>query len=600
MSDVAHLLDEAARLARAGDFVAAGAHYAAVLSAAPGHRAAMFGQAQVALARGDVQQAAQSLTLLAAHPEPALRAPLAQAFTALAHLLRSRGAYDAAVMAFDQATRLVPDDAQTWLALGSACMEAAQAHVDRSRHGATAAAYDPLAAAQAAFARAAALAPGVPAVVAARAMAARHACDFAVADPAVGQLERASADPAFACEPLAAVTLLRDAHAQRAGIEGYVRASLPRHERAPALVRSRGTRLRVGYLSSDLHDHATAHLAAGMFELHDRARLEVYAYATDRDDGSAMRARLRGAFEHWRDLRDADDAAAATLIARDGLDVLVDLKGHTRGVRWPILERRPAPAQVHWLGFPGTLGAPGTIDALVADAIVAPPGSDDEFAERVLRLPMCYQANDHRRVLPPRATRAAVGLPDDAVVLASFNQSWKLAAPFVAAWLAVMREQPATLLWLTAPHALTQHHLRTLASRAGVAPQRLVFAPLVSQQAHLARLQCADVALDVLPYGSHTTGSDALFCGVPLLSLRATTFAGRVGASLLAAVDLPELVADSMVSYTAMLANLAADRARRTALREHLEQGRGRLPLYDTEGFTRAFERMLESQAALG
>jgi protein O-GlcNAc transferase len=309
-----------------------------------------------------------------------------------------------------------------------------------------------------------------------------------------------------------------------------------------------------------------------------------------------MRTRLRGAFEHWRDVRTASDAEVASAIARDGLDILVDLKGHTQGARLAILARRPAPLQVHYLGFPGTLGY-GAIAAIVADDIVAPSGSEGEFAEAVLRVPMCYQVNDHRRVLPPAARRVDVGLPDAAVVLACFNQGYKLSEPFLAAWLAVMREAPATVLWLTVPHAMAQRNLRALAERAGVAPERVIFAPLVGQAAHLARLRCADVALDVLPYGSHTTGSDALFCGVPLLTMRGTTFAGRVGASLCRAVELPELVADSVVTYTAMLANLVDDRARRRHYRDHLEQGRTRLPLFDTAGFTRAFEDLLAHAA---
>ena len=595
MSLLADLLAQAAQAGQQGHFARARELYAEALAASPGHPAARFGLGQVALAAGDLRTAAEVLSALASVPEPSLREPLAQAFAVLAHALRARGVRDAAVAAFDERVRLAPTDPAAWLDLGSACMEAAQSHVDRAQAGRSQAApaYDPLAGAVAAFGRAWELVPGTPAVAAARAMAARHACAFAEATAALADLTALGATPRFACEPMSAVTLLDDAALARRGIEGYVRATLPPARRAPALVSSRGTRLRVGYLSSDFHDHATAHLAAGLFELHDRARVEAFAYALDRDDDSAMRARLRGAFEHWRDVRELDTAAAAAVIARDGLDVLVDLKGHTQGARPQLLAQRPAPTQVHYLGFPGTLGYPGAVDAFVADAITAPAGAESEFSEALLRLPVCYQVNDHRRVLPPSARRAEAGLPGDAVVLACLNQPYKLTEPFVTAWLAVLREVPATVLWLAAPHALTQRNLRAAAERAGVASERLVFAPLVPQAAHLARLQCADLALDVLPYGSHTTGSDALFCGVPLLTLRGTTFAGRVGASLCNAVQLPELVADSLVTYTALLANLAADRARLAHLHEHLVRGRGRLPLFDTAGFTRAFEAAL-------
>lgn len=600
MPSLADLLAQAAAAGQQGRYARARELYAEALLASPGHPAARFGLGQVALAEGDLRAAAELLSAVASAPEASLRAPLAQAFAVLAHALRARGLRDAVVAAFDQRARLAPTEAGAWLDLGSACMEAAQWHVDRAQAGRSqeTPAYDALAGAMAAFRRAEELAPGEPAVAAARAMAARHACAFSEANGAVADLAALARTPGFACEPMSAVTLLEDPAVARRGIEGYVRATLPPAHPAPAFVASRGHRLRVGYLSSDFHDHATAHLAAGLFELHDRARVEAFAYAMDRDDGSAMRARLRSAFEHWRDVREQDDAAAAAIIARDGLDVLVDLKGHTHGARPQILARRPAPVQVHYLGFPGTLGYPGAVDAFVADDITAPAGTEEEFSEALVRLPVCYQVNDHRRVLPPRTRRADAGLPEDAVVLACFNQPYKLTEPFVTAWLAVLREVPGTVLWLAAPHALTQRNLRAAAERAGVATERIVFAPLAPQAAHLARLQCADLALDVLPYGSHTTGSDALFCGVPLLTLRGTTFAGRVGASLCHAVQLPELVADSLVSYTALLANLAADRARRADLREHLARGRTRLPLFDTKAFTRAFEAALDGLAS--
>lgn len=599
MRDLPTILAEAVAAGSVGDLARARQRYDEALAQAPSHPAALFGSGQVALAAGDVEVAALHFSALADGADAALRAPLAQSFAALAEALRARGAYAAAVIARDHVVRLVGNDAQAWVALGNACMEAAQAHLDRERAGtASAAAFDPLAGALQAFARAAALAPEAPAIAALRALAARHAAAFDEAQDALAALRAAALTPGFACEPMTAVALLDDPLEQRAGIEGYVRRVLPASQCAPAFVRSPGTRLRVGYLSNDLHDHATAHLAAGLFESHDRTRFEVFAYATDRDDGSAMRARLRRAFEHWRDLREFDDAVAATVIAADRVDVLVDLKGHTHGARLAILARRPAPVQIHYLGFPGTLGYPGAIDAIVADAVVAPAGAEREFGERVLRLPACYQVNDRSRVLPPPVRRVDVGLADDAVVLACFNQPYKLAEPFVTAWLAVLREMPAAVLWLSASHDLTRRNLIAAARRGGVAAERLVFAPLVPQSAHLARLQCADLALDVLPYGSHTTGSDALFCGVPLLTVRGTSFAGRVGASLCGAVELADLVTDSLPTYTAVLADLVRDRARRAQYREHLVRGRTRLPLFDTEGFTRAFERMLEGVAS--
>jgi len=551
-----------------------------------------------ALHEGDPRRAAvhfhEALELDPDHG--AAREQLAAALYAYAHALRGGAAFEAAAAAFAQATNFAPENADGWFALGNACMEVEMQRVDAARAGtAPQPGEDYLAHAVAAFARAAALEPASPRIAANRAMAARYACAWPEARAALDVLRDLSHDTAFACEPMCAVALLDDAHAQRRGIENWARENVAGGA-APVVPKRRGERLRVGYLSTDFHDHATAHLAAGLFERHDQARFEVFAYAADEDDGSAMRGRLRAAFEHWRDVREVSDADAARLIAQDRLDVLVELKGHTRGTRLPILGHRPAPAQLHYLGFPGTIGYAG-VDAIVADAVVAPPDSDGEFAERVLRLPVCYQANDDRRVLPPAVSRAAAGLPERGLVLACFNQAYKLAQPFVQAWLDALREHDDAVLWLTVPHALARRNLAALAQASGIAPQRLIFAPTLPQEAHIARLRCADLALDVLPYGSHTTGSDALFAGVPLLTARGTTFAGRVGASLCAVAGLSDLVAESFGDYTATLAKLCADRARLAHYKRDLESERARLPLFDTEGFTRAFERMLESVA---
>jgi predicted O-linked N-acetylglucosamine transferase (SPINDLY family) len=385
-------------------------------------------------------------------------------------------------------------------------MEAETQRVD-ARYASVPTGEDWLAHAVDAFARASALRPDDPGIAAKHAMAARYACAWREADGALAVL---STSPRIACEPMTAVALLADATTQRDAIAAFTYAHAS--PAAPAIVRQRGTRLRVGYLSTDFHDHATAHLAAGLFECHDASRFETFAYAADRDDGSAMRRRLRAAFAHWRDVRELTDPQAAGLMRKDALDVLVDLKGHTRGTRLPILDHRPAPVQLHYLGFPGTLAHDG-VDGTIVDATVAP--DDAEFAERALRLPVCYQANDHRRALPPSLRREEAGLPADAMVLACFNQTYKLTEPFVRAWLEVMREHDHTVLWLTVPHALAQRNLIEFVAQSGIGPARVIFAPIVDQATHLARLQCADLALDVLPYGSHTTGSDALFAGVP-------------------------------------------------------------------------------------
>jgi protein O-GlcNAc transferase len=516
------------------------------------------------------------------------REGLASSLFAYAHELRAAGSIEAAAAAFAQSAKFAPDNADAWLALGNACMEAEMQRVDP--RNAAPGSEDWLAHAVDAFSHARTLRPDDPEVAAKHAMAARYACAWRDADDATASL---LASPTPTCEPMTAVALIADATTQRDAIAAWTRARTASPV-GPAIVRQRGARMRVGYLSTDFHDHATAHLAAGLFECHDANRFETFAYAADRDDGSAMRKRLRAAFAHWRDVRELDDAQVADVMRKDDLDVLIDLKGHTRGTRLPVLGYRPAPVQIHYLGFPGTLAFEG-IDGTIVDATVAP--DDAEFAERALRLPVCYQVNDHRRALPPSMRREDAGLPRDALVLACFNQTYKLTQPFVAAWLDVLREHDDAVLWLGVPHALARRNLAEFAARCGIDAARVIFAPMLDQPTHLARLQCADLALDVLPYGSHTTGSDALFAGVPLLTCRGTTFAGRVGASLCQAVELPELVCESLDAYAARLRALCADRASLRHYKEHLVRGRATLPLFDTPAFTRHFERLLEAVA---
>jgi predicted O-linked N-acetylglucosamine transferase (SPINDLY family) len=252
--------------------------------------------------------------------------------------------------------------------------------------------------------------------------------------------------------------------------------------------------------------------------------------------------------------------------------------------------------QIHYLGFPGTL-AYGAVDALVADPIVVPPGDERHYAEAVLRLPRCYQVNDRSRPRPPAPSRASVGLPERGLVLASFNQGYKLTRAYVEIWLDTLARHDDAVLWLSVPHVPARGNLRAAAAARGIAPERIVFADYAKQVQHLARLACADLALDVLPYGSHTTGSDALWCGVPLLTVTGSTFAGRVGTSLVRAAGLPSFAAGSFAEYGARLDALCANRAELAAAREHLERERQSLPLFDTERFARDFEALLERAA---
>lgn len=586
--------DEARAAARAGREAAP--------HAAEGYRV----ESEVLLACGDVAAALDVARAGAAtHPGHAFLAH------ALGKALKASGAAAQARTVLAAAASLVPGSGAIRMSLAAACLDAGQPDAAREHaERALAAGYDVAElwdnlgvaclrlsddeAAARAFAEAVARKPDLTPAVANLFLAQRKLAAWQRASEAERELLRLVEDPAAdpRCPPFVALFTRASMASQRRIARRWSARMLPavRERRAP---RARGGRLRVGYLSADFHAHATSYLIAGLLEHHDPTRFETVGYSLGVDDGSPTRHRVEAAFARFRDLRAVGDEKAAAIIEADALDILIDLKGHTLESRLGILARRPAPLQLHYLGYPGTIGYEA-IDAIIADAVVAPLDEDVLFAERVLRLPRCYQANDSARVLPPPASRQSLGFPEDAIVLASFNSPNKLSADVFAAWMAALSSAPAVLLWIYAPGEALRRNLRAAASRHGVDPARLRFAAKVGQLEHIARLRCADLALDLLPCGSHTTGSDALWAGVPLLSCRGTTFAGRVGASLLRDAGLAELATDSLEDYAATLAALVNDRGMLREYRAHLERHRHELPLFDTAGFARDFEALLE------
>lgn len=359
-------------------------------------------------------------------------------------------------------------------------------------------------------------------------------------------------------------------------------------------------RITIGYASADFHDHPTVHLMAAVLERHDRDRFRVVGYSWGPDDGSAARARVRAACDAFVDLRGVGDAAAVERIRADGAQLLVDLKGHTADARPGLFTARAAPVQVNWLGYPGTLGGSGW-DAVIGDPIVTPPGCEPDYDEQVVRLPTCYQPNDPARPRPTAGpARATLGLPEDAVVLCCMNAGWKVDAERFADWMTVLRAAPAAVLWLldANPGQGLEPALRATARAAGVDPARLVFASRAAREQYLARYLRADLFLDTFPYGAHTTASDALWMGCPVLTETGATFAARVATSLLHAVGMPELAVGTRERYVADAIALARDPARLAALRARLEAGRASAPLFDATRFTAELEAAYLALAA--
>jgi protein O-GlcNAc transferase len=356
--------------------------------------------------------------------------------------------------------------------------------------------------------------------------------------------------------------------------------------------KARDGRLRIGYLSADFHQHATSQLAVQMFESHDRARFEVTLFSAGPDDGTPLRQRMRAASEHWVELHGQGTAQIAAAIRAQQIDILVDVKGATHGSVMQAMAFRPAPVQVTWLGFPGTSGAP-YIDYLIGDAVVTPLEHAAHFSEKIAQLPLCYQPNDSRRALPQTAARAAWGLPDDATVLCGFHQSYKISREVFASWCRLLTARPDAVLWLLRWNANVQSTLTAAAAAHGIDASRLVFAPLLPADQHLSRLAAADVFLDAWPCNAHTTASEALWVGVPPVTLIGETFAQRVAASLLQASGLPELVCADVAHYERTVLELAAAPERRAALRARLVAQRA-APLFDGVRFARDIEALYE------
>ncbi|WP_236686386.1 O-linked N-acetylglucosamine transferase, SPINDLY family protein [Paramagnetospirillum magnetotacticum] len=362
--------------------------------------------------------------------------------------------------------------------------------------------------------------------------------------------------------------------------------------------KARRPRLRLGYLSEDFHDHATAYLLAEALESHDRSRFEIFAYSYGPEDKGAVRTRLRDACDHWVELAALSEADCAKRIAADGIDILVDLKGHTGRARTSILAARPAPIQVAWLGFPGTFG--GTcMDYIIADPYVIPAGAENDYAEQVVRLPLCYQPNDSRRArAATREPKAKWGLPEDAFVIAVFNNSFKFNAETLAVWVAVLQAQPDAVLWFVEFHPAATASLRAMMGAVGIDASRLIFAPRLPQAEHMLRLSAADLFLDTWPCAGHTTASDALWAGVPLVAWAGRTFASRVAGSLLHALGLDELIAESQGGYHALAQHLAKDREALEQVRQRLWAATQASPLFDGKAFTPPLERALDTMWA--
>ena len=361
----------------------------------------------------------------------------------------------------------------------------------------------------------------------------------------------------------------------------------------------RAGRSRLGWLSYDFRDHAVSQLLVEVIETLDRSRFELTLYSSGPDDGTELRRRMVAACDHFVDLRGLSDAQAAERVRADGIDLLVDLMGHTRGQRMGILARRPAAVQASFLGYPGSTGA-DCMDYLVGDPLVTPLALAPLYSEKLAQLPLCFQPNNRSRPRPQPMARAEAGLPDEAFVICAFNHTYKILPAAFERWCAVLRRVAHAVLWLKQTNAQLHDNVRREAAARGVDPARVLFAPTVSYAQHFSRLALADVFADTWPYNAHTTASDALWAGVPVVTVYGNNYASRVAASVLNAVGLGELAFEQPEDYENALVALATEPGLCAAYRAHLQspsQGTP-LPLFDTPRYTAElaalFERMVQ------
>lgn len=351
-------------------------------------------------------------------------------------------------------------------------------------------------------------------------------------------------------------------------------------------------KIRIGYLSCDFHEHATSLLLVEMFEAHDRARFELFAYSYGADDGKRMRPRLEATFDHFIDIRALSNIEAARAIHADGIDILIDLKGFTLHTRTAILMFGPAPVQVNFLGYPGTLGS-AICDYIITDAFLTPTASAGDYSESFAYVPNSYQPHGRTAPIGETPTRAEAGLPETGFVFCCFNQAYKITPEIFDIWCRLLIEVPDSVLWLLKDDK-AEGNLKNEALRRGVTSEQLVFAEHLPQIEHLGRLQLADLVLDTSPYNAHTTASDALWASVPLVTCSGDTFPSRVAGSILHAIGLSELIAADLGAYFELAYDIAANPTRLATLRAKLAANRLTTPLFDIEGYTRDIEELYE------
>ncbi len=416
-------------------------------------------------------------------------------------------------------------------------------------------------------------------------------CDWASRDEDAEMFPTLGIEGA-ALRPFVMLSLEDNPARHKSRSENFARQRYNQPELPPiAIPAARPERLRIGYFSADFNDHPTMYLLVRLLELHDRAQFQVYAYSYGPPVQDAMRVRAEAAVDVYRDVHHLGAAEIAKLAREDGIDIAVDLMGYTKNARTEIFARQAAAVQINYLGYPGTMGAP-FIDYIIADKTLIPPEQRMHFCEKIIDMPNSYQATDNTREISARAvTRSEMGLPENGFVFCCFNNSFKISPAEFDVWMRLLEKVEGSVLWLLNSNPWVEPNLRREAQKRNIDPERLVFAQRVPISDHLARHRLADLFLDTFNYNAHSTASDALWSGLPVVTKFGQGFASRVGAGLLNAIDLAELITKSEEEYERLALELALNPAKLGELKEKLSEHRLKKPLFDSEKFARHIEQ---------
>jgi len=502
-----------------------------------------------------------------------IRPDLAEAYNNIGNVLKEQGRLEQASAAYRRALAIRPTYADAYGNLGNALQEQGLLDV-----------------AIAAYQRALEIWPDYAEARAQMLHQQQHICDFTVPEG----LSRESAHLGIATDAVPSFAALtwedNPKHHLLRAIRWTEEKCLQQSplQKDPPNVRPK--RLKVGYFGSDFHDHATMYLMAGLLREHDRTRFEIFAYSYGRAKTGAYRETIERSIENFFDVTDFHDRQIADLAQAHQLDIAIDLKGYTEHTRSQIFQHRLAPVQISYLGYPGSMGAQ-FIDYMIADPVVIPPEQREFYSEKVIFLPHAYQPNDNqRKIVETASSRASCDLPESGPVFACFNQSYKISSVEFDIWMRILRVIDGSVLWLLKSNDWAEINLRKEATLRGVDASRLIFAPKLPHAEHLARHKHADLFLDTFNYNAHTTASDALWAGLPVVTRQGKQFAARVAASLLTAVGLPELIGNDEGQYEAIIMDLGRDPRKIAEIKAKLSQNRRDHPLFDTVAYTRNFE----------